>query len=95
VDQCSDLIAGEPDEVAALTSHSPLNHATSGGSRQATTDLHVSLPKSRRPAPSQALAKELRAQGYRFIGPTIAYAFMQTIGIVNDHISGCFRAAER
>lgn len=95
MDQRSGLVAGEPDEVAALTSHSPLNHATSGGSRQATTELHVSLPKSRRPALSPALAEELREQGYRFIGPTIAYAFMQAIGIVNDHISGCFRAAER
>jgi DNA-3-methyladenine glycosylase I len=41
---------------------------------------------------SAALATELKAQGYKFIGPTSAYAFMQNVGIVNDHALGCFRA---
>ena len=41
---------------------------------------------------SQQLADQLRQQGYRFIGPTSVYAFMQNVGIVNDHVRGCFRA---
>jgi DNA-3-methyladenine glycosylase I len=41
---------------------------------------------------AEALAKQLKAQGYRFIGPTSTYAFMQNVGVVNDHVSGCFRA---
>ena len=40
-----------------------------------------------------ALAKELKARGFKFIGPTSAYAYMQGVGIVNDHIESCFRFA--
>jgi DNA-3-methyladenine glycosylase I len=43
---------------------------------------------------STALASRLKSQGYRFIGPTSAYAFMQNVGVVNDHIHGCFRATD-
>jgi DNA-3-methyladenine glycosylase I len=39
---------------------------------------------------SKALAKELKRRGFRFIGPTTAYALMQAVGIVNDHIAGCY-----
>ncbi|WP_442790460.1 DNA-3-methyladenine glycosylase I [Nonomuraea sp. NBC_01738] len=38
---------------------------------------------------SKALAKELKRHGFRFVGPTTAYALMQAIGLVNDHIEGC------
>ena len=38
---------------------------------------------------SSAMAKALKARGFRFVGPTTAYAFMQAMGIVNDHIPGC------
>src|ERR1700757_324087 len=41
---------------------------------------------------AEAFAKQLKSQGYRFVGPTSVYAFMQNVGIVNDHIHGCFRA---
>jgi DNA-3-methyladenine glycosylase I len=41
---------------------------------------------------ADALAKQLKSQGYRFVGPTSVYAFMQNVGVVNDHIHGCFRA---
>jgi DNA-3-methyladenine glycosylase I len=40
---------------------------------------------------SKALSKALRARGFRFVGPTICYAFMQSAGLVNDHVIGCFR----
>lgn len=43
---------------------------------------------------SKAMSKELKALGFRFVGPTICYAFMQSAGMVNDHIHGCFRRAE-
>jgi DNA-3-methyladenine glycosylase I len=41
---------------------------------------------------AEAFAKQLKSLGYRFVGPTSIYAFMQNTGLVNDHISGCFRA---
>lgn len=43
---------------------------------------------------AEALAKELKAQGFRFVGPTSVYAFMQNVGVVNDHIHRCFRATD-
>jgi DNA-3-methyladenine glycosylase I len=43
---------------------------------------------------SKALAKELKSRGFRFVGPTTAYALMQAVGIVNDHVDGCFVRAE-
>jgi DNA-3-methyladenine glycosylase I len=38
---------------------------------------------------SRALAKDLKKRGWRFVGPTTVYAFMQAMGLVNDHIEGC------
>jgi DNA-3-methyladenine glycosylase I len=38
---------------------------------------------------SRALAKDLRRRGWRFVGPTTVYAFMQAMGLVNDHLDGC------
>jgi DNA-3-methyladenine glycosylase I len=58
-------------------------------------------PPGTRPAPvsfadvpastpaSAALARELKGRGLRFVGPTTAYALMQAIGLVNDHLAGC------
>ena len=40
---------------------------------------------------SRALSRELRRRGFSFVGPTIVYAFMQSAGLVNDHIVTCFR----
>jgi DNA-3-methyladenine glycosylase I len=42
-------------------------------------------------AESEAMSKALRERGFRFVGPTICYAFMQAIGMVNDHTTDCFR----
>jgi DNA-3-methyladenine glycosylase I len=42
-------------------------------------------------AVSRAISKDLRARGFRFVGPTIVYAFMQAVGMVNDHLVGCCR----
>ena len=43
---------------------------------------------------SKAMSKELKRRGFRFVGPTVCYAFMQAAGLVNDHTVGCFRYAE-
>jgi DNA-3-methyladenine glycosylase I len=43
---------------------------------------------------STALAKELKRRGFRFVGPTTAYALMQACGLVNDHLAGCWVRAE-
>ena len=43
---------------------------------------------------SQELAKRLKAQGFQFLGPTTCYAFMQAVGMVNDHLVTCFRHKE-
>ena len=43
---------------------------------------------------SRAISKALKAEGFNFVGPTIVYAFMQAVGMVNDHLTGCFRHAE-
>ena len=43
---------------------------------------------------SQALSRDLKQRGFTFVGATICYAFMQAVGMVNDHLVGCFRHAE-
>jgi DNA-3-methyladenine glycosylase I len=40
---------------------------------------------------SRVLSKDLKTRGFRFVGPTICYAFMQAVGMVNDHVVSCFR----
>jgi len=45
-------------------------------------------------AESEALSKDLRRRGFRFVGPTIVYAHLQAAGLVNDHLVGCFRHDE-
>ncbi|MEV0229892.1 DNA-3-methyladenine glycosylase I [Nonomuraea sp. NPDC050786] len=57
-------------------------------------DPDAPVPRSMADVPattpgSKALAKELKKHGFRFVGPTTAYALMQAIGLVNDHIEGC------
>jgi DNA-3-methyladenine glycosylase I len=50
----------------------------------------VEIPKT---PTSSALSKDLRRRGWSFVGPTTCYAFMQAMGLVNDHVEGCvFRA---
>ena len=51
-------------------------------------DIPVETPQS------LLMSHELKRQGFRFIGPTVCYAFMQAVGMVNDHETGCFRYKE-
>jgi DNA-3-methyladenine glycosylase I len=52
-----------------------------GGLRREAIEAHTNE--------SRALAKELKRRGWRFVGPTTVYAFMQAMGLVNDHLEGC------
>lgn len=56
--------------------------------RRSLEEVPAETPESR------ALSKELRRKGFRFVGPTICYAFMQAVGMVNDHVIDCFRHRE-
>ena len=57
----------------------PLPPGTEAGQIPATTPV------------SDALSADLRRRGFRFVGSTIVYAFMQSVGLVDDHLPGCFR----
>lgn len=62
--------------------------------REAGLDPQATMPAAT--AESTALSKELKGRGFGFVGPTTVYAFMQAMGLVNDHIRGCdFLAAGR
>ena len=52
------------------------------------TDIPAQTPAS------VQMSKALKKRGFRFVGPTICYAFMQAVGMVNDHLVGCFRYAD-
>lgn len=52
------------------------------------TDIPSSTPES------DAMSKDLQSRGFKFVGTTICYAFMQAVGMVNDHVVGCFRHRE-
>jgi DNA-3-methyladenine glycosylase I len=43
---------------------------------------------------SRSMSKDMKRRGFRFVGPTVCYAFMQATGMVNDHVPDCFRWAE-
>ena len=69
---------GEPLS-ALIWSFRPQRHATP----RSRTDVPANTPES------TALAGELKRRGFRFVGPTTAYALMQACGLVNDHLAGC------
>jgi DNA-3-methyladenine glycosylase I len=56
--------------------------------RRQMKDVPASTPES------DAMSKDLKKRGFRFVGSTICYAFMQATGMVNDHLVGCFRYRE-
>jgi DNA-3-methyladenine glycosylase I len=57
-------------------------------SRKSIKDVPASTPES------DAMSKDLKKRGFRFVGTTICYAFMQAVGMVNDHLVDCFRHSE-
>jgi len=58
------------------------------GRWKALSEIPAETPESR------AMSKDLKRRGFRFVGPTICYAFMQATGLVNDHVMSCFRYGE-
>ena len=58
------------------------------GSRPPVLD-HAALTALSQSRESKAMSKDLRRRGWSFVGPTTAYAFMQAMGLVNDHLDGC------
>jgi DNA-3-methyladenine glycosylase I len=64
-----------------------------GGRARKNTFRSRSEVPARTPA-SDAMSKALTQRGFKFVGSTICYAFMQAAGMVNDHLVGCFRRSE-
>jgi DNA-3-methyladenine glycosylase I len=84
VDNARTMMSASPSLVALAKSYEITR-------KQAPRSV-ADLPKST--AQAEALAQQLKSQGYRFVGPTSVYAFMQNVGVVNDHVHGCFRATD-
>jgi DNA-3-methyladenine glycosylase I len=84
VDNARAMLSASPS-LAALARSYEVNRKRAPRS---VADLPNSTPEA------EAFAKQLKSQGYRFVGPTSVYAFMQNVGVVNDHIHGCFRATD-
>lgn len=71
------------DYLWNFVDHKPVNNAISGSEGlPANTDL------------SDTLSRDLKKRGFKFVGTTVVYAFMQAVGMVNDHVEACFRNNE-
>ena len=58
-------------------------------------EQNLSLPQTASTSPASiALSKELKKKGWKFVGPTTVYAFMQAMGLINDHVEGCIIRAK-
>jgi DNA-3-methyladenine glycosylase I len=84
VDNARAMMSASPTLVALAKSY----EVTRRRAPRSLADLPASTPEA------EAFAKQLKSQGYRFVGPTSVYAFMQNVGVINDHIRGCFRATD-
>jgi DNA-3-methyladenine glycosylase I len=82
VDNARAMISASPSLAALARSYEVARKVAP----RSIADVPTSTPDA------QAFAKQLKSQGYRFVGPTSVYAFMQNVGVVNDHVHGCFRA---
>ena len=65
-----------------------VDHETIQNSWKTMNDIPASTPES------EKMGKDLKKRGFKFVGPTICYGFMQAVGMVNDHIMDCFRHNE-
>lgn len=84
------LVPGIRDELGSFSSY--LWRFAGDGPRQNAWKSPSRVPAET--AQSLAMSKDLRRRGFRFVGPTICYSFMQAVGMVNDHLVGCFRHRE-
>jgi DNA-3-methyladenine glycosylase I len=83
-----DLAGAEGSLAAYVWRYEP-----SSSARPARVDW-ATLRAMGRTSESMAMSKDLRRRGWTFVGPTTLYAFMQSAGVVNDHVEGCFRRRE-
>jgi DNA-3-methyladenine glycosylase I len=84
VDNARTMMSASPSLAALAKSY----EITRKRAPRSVAELPASTPQA------EEFAKQLKSQGYRFVGPTSVYAFMQNIGVINDHIHGCFRATD-
>src|SRR5258705_13257987 len=84
LDNARAMLSASPSLAALAKSY----EITRKRAPRSLTDLPNSNPQA------EAFAKQLKSQGYRFVGPTSVYAFMQNVGVLNDHVHGCFRATD-
>src|ERR1700730_5433142 len=84
VDNARAMMSASPSLVALAKSY----EITRKRAPRSVADLPKSTPQA------ETFAKQLKSQGYRFVGPTSGDAFMQNVGVINDHVHGCFRAAD-
>jgi DNA-3-methyladenine glycosylase I len=84
IDNARAMRAASPSLAELARSH----ESTRKRAPRSIADLPTSTPEA------ETFANQLKTQGYRFVGPTSVYAFMQNVGVVNDHIHGCFRASD-
>jgi DNA-3-methyladenine glycosylase I len=82
VDNARAMMSASPSLAALAKSY----EITRKRAPRSLADIPTSTPQA------EAFAKRLKSQGYRFVGPTSVYAFMQNVGVINDHVDGCFRA---
>ena len=76
------MLSASPDLVTLARSH----EVNRERAPRSIADLPASTPEA------EEFARQLKSQGYHFVGPVSVYAFMQNVGVVNDHVRGCFRA---
>jgi DNA-3-methyladenine glycosylase I len=84
VDNARAMVTASPSLAALAKSYETVRKRAP----RSIADLPKATPQA------EAFAKQLKSQGYHFVGPTSVYAFMQNVGVVNDHIHGCFRAID-
>jgi DNA-3-methyladenine glycosylase I len=80
--RAEELVAAEGSLAAYFWRHEPPREAKAREQAVATTAVSI------------ALSKDLKKRGWKFVGPTTLYAFMQAMGLVNDHAAGCVQHAE-
>src|SRR6266436_3103883 len=84
VDNARAMMSASPSLAALAKSY----ESTRKRAPRSIAELPASTPQS------ETFAMQLKSQGYRFVGPTSVYAFMQNVGVINDHVRGCFRAID-
>jgi DNA-3-methyladenine glycosylase I len=84
IDNARAMMSASPSLAASAESY----EITRKRAPRSLANLPTSTPQA------EAFANQLKSQGFRFVGPTSVYAFMQNVGVINDHIHGCFRATD-